>query len=90
METKLHNSTIRVGGLGQSHASSLVGGTAFISYYGSRLVDSVGFLVVPLTSLASTILPAFDHHGFYFSTVVHKLHLMFVCGSLHLFPLVAS
>ena len=53
METKLHNSSISAGGLGKSHESSLVGGTAFISHYGSRLVDSVGFLVVPLTSLAS-------------------------------------
>ena len=42
----------------QSHAGSLVGGSVSVSPYGPRLVDSVGFLVVSLTPLAPTILPA--------------------------------
>ena len=72
METKLHNSSISAGGLGKSHESSLVGGTAFISYYGSRLVDSVGFLVVSLTSLASLA----SNPSSPSSTRVHKLRLI--------------
>lgn len=38
-------------------ACSLVGGSVSLSPYGPKLVDSVGVLVVFLTSLASLILP---------------------------------
>jgi hypothetical protein len=56
MKTKLHISYICVGGLNASHAFSLVGGSVSVSPCGPRSVDSVGFLVVSLTSLAPSIL----------------------------------
>lgn len=45
------------GGLGLSHTYSLVGGSVFVSPYGSRLVVPVGFPMVSLTSLVPSILP---------------------------------
>lgn len=44
-------------GLGQTHASSLVDGSVFVSFCEPRLVDSVSFLVVSLTPLVPRILP---------------------------------
>jgi len=41
----------------RAHACSLVGGSASVSTRWSRLVDSVGFFMVSLTSLAPSILP---------------------------------
>jgi hypothetical protein len=38
-----------------SHECSLVGGSASVSFYGARLVDSVDFLVVSLISLAPSV-----------------------------------
>ena len=43
--------------IGQSYTGSLVGGSASVSPYEPRLVDSVGLLVVSLTPLAPMILP---------------------------------
>lgn len=40
--------------LGQSQAGFRVGSSVSVSPYGPNLVDSVGFLVVPLTRLAPT------------------------------------
>lgn len=45
-------------GVGQAHAGSLVGCSVPMGPYGTRLVDSVGFLVVSLTALAPIILPS--------------------------------
>jgi hypothetical protein len=50
MKTKLHRAWVR------PMLCSLVGGSVSVSPYGSRLVDSVGFLVISLTYLTSTIL----------------------------------
>lgn len=47
-----------------------------VSPYGPRLADSMGFLVVSLTSLTPTILPLSATMGFL------KFHLMFGCLSL--------
>lgn len=47
MKTKLHSCNVYnmcVDGLGQSHAGSLVGGSASVSLNELRLVNSVGFL----------------------------------------------
>jgi hypothetical protein len=52
MKTKLHICYICVGNLGPPHACSLVVDSVSVSPHGPRLVDSVGFLVVSLTSLA--------------------------------------
>ena len=52
MNTKMHICYICVGGLGLSHVCSLVGDSISVRPYGPRLVDSVGFLIVPLTPLA--------------------------------------
>ena len=57
MKAKLHDCYTHVEGLGQSHVCSLVGDSVSESTHGLRLVDSVGFLVVPLTLLALTVLP---------------------------------
>jgi hypothetical protein len=46
MRTKLHNCYICPECLGQTCACSLVGGSVSGSPYGSRLVNSVGFLLV--------------------------------------------
>ena len=50
MKTKLCISYICIGSLGLSHAHSLIGGAVSVSPYGPRLVDSVGFPVMSLTS----------------------------------------
>jgi hypothetical protein len=55
MKTKLQ--VCCAGGLGSYHAYSLIGGLISVSPDGPRLVYSVGFLVVLLTPLASSILP---------------------------------
>ena len=52
MTIKLHNCYIYAEGLGQSHAGSLIDSSVSVSSYEPRLLDSVGFLVMPLTSLA--------------------------------------
>lgn len=57
----------------------MIVGLVSVSPHVPRLVDSVGFLVVPLTP--TTLLSLFCR--------VPKLFLMFSCGSLHLFPSVA-
>ena len=54
-KTKLHNCYICAEGLGLFHACSLLGSSVSVSPYGSSLVDSVGFLVVILITLASSI-----------------------------------
>jgi hypothetical protein len=78
MKTHLHNCYIYAEGLGQTHAGSLVGGSVSVSPYRPRLVDSVGFVVVPLISwLLQTVLSL--------SSGFPKLYLMFGSGSLHLF-----
>lgn len=56
MRTKLYICYIRIGRLGLSYACSLVGGLVSVSLYVPRLVDSVGFLVVSLTSMALSVL----------------------------------
>lgn len=56
MKTKLNISYICSEGLGKSYACSLVGSSVSRSPYGSRSVDSVGFLVMSLSSLAPPIL----------------------------------
>jgi hypothetical protein len=55
MKTKLHICYICVGGLGLSHECFLVGGSIYVNPYVSRLVDSIGYPMVPLTSLAHSI-----------------------------------
>ena len=60
---------------------SLVGGSGSVSLCGSRLVDSVGFLMVSLIFLATCILPLPLPQDFF-----PKFFLMFGCGSLHLLP----
>ena len=55
--TKLHTCLISVGDIGPVHTYSSVGGSVSVRPYGTRLVNSVGFLVVSLTLLAPTILP---------------------------------
>jgi hypothetical protein len=50
-----------------------------MSPYGSRLVDSVGFLMVSLTSLDASILPPPPTQD-----------SIFGCGSQHLFPSAAG
>jgi hypothetical protein len=54
---RAHNCDICAEGLGQSNVGSMVGGSVSASLYEPRLVDSVGFLMVFLTSLSPTILP---------------------------------
>ena len=56
MKTKLHISHICVGGLGPSHACSMIGDLVSMSPHVPRLVDFIG-LVVFLTFLAPSILP---------------------------------
>ena len=57
MTTQLHSHYIFVEGLRLSHECSLVGTPVSMSPHGPRLVNSVSFLVVSLTSLAPSILP---------------------------------
>jgi hypothetical protein len=52
MMTKLHNCYICAEGLSLSHAVSLFGGSVFVGSCGPRLVYSVAFFCVFLTSLA--------------------------------------
>jgi hypothetical protein len=84
MRAKLYVCYIYVGGIGLSHACSLVGGSVSVSPYGPKLVVSVVFffvcVVFGLTCLALSILPSQS------STRFLKFCLMFGCGSLHLFP----
>lgn len=49
---------MHVVGLGQSQCRPLAGCSVSVRPYGLRLVDSVGFLVVPLTPLDPMILPS--------------------------------
>lgn len=84
MKTKLYNYNIYAGVLGLLHACFLVGGSVSVSPYVPRLVDSAGFLMVPLTLLAPSIFPFPSSSGFL------KLCLMFDCGSVHLFPSVTG
>jgi hypothetical protein len=58
MMTKLHKCYIHVEGLLLSYACSLLGGSVSVISYGPRLFDSVGFLVVALTSLGVSLLPS--------------------------------
>jgi hypothetical protein len=51
MKTKPHNYYICAEGLGLSHACTLVGRSVSVGNHGSRLVDSVGFLVSFLSPL---------------------------------------
>lgn len=74
--TMLHIHNIYAEGICQFHAGSLMDGFASGSPYELRLVGFVGFLVVPLTLLVSTILPLLSSTGF------PKIGLMFDCGSL--------
>jgi hypothetical protein len=53
----MHNCNICAEGLGQPHAYSLVGGSVSVDIYVTKIVDSVGFLVVSLTLLVPTVLP---------------------------------
>jgi uncharacterized membrane protein len=55
MRTKLYICYILVGGLDLSHAHSLVCGSVSVSHYVSRLIESVGLLVVSLIPLAHSI-----------------------------------
>jgi len=80
MKIKLHICHVCVGGLGLVHACSLVGGSVSVSPHRSRLVDSLGLLVVSLIPLGS-LNSSPDS-----STELPELCLMFSCGSLHLFP----
>lgn len=56
MRTQLLNGYICAEGLGLSHSCSLVGSSISLSLQEPSLVDSAGFLVVPLTSLTPSIL----------------------------------
>jgi hypothetical protein len=56
MKIKLHISYICVGSIGPSHACSLIGGSVSVSPHGPRLVGSVDFLEVSLTSWAPSVL----------------------------------
>ena len=56
IKTKLYICYKCVGDLDPEHACSLVGSSVSVSPHGYRLVDSVGLLVVSLTSLASSVL----------------------------------
>jgi hypothetical protein len=81
MKSKLHNVLqMCVRRVGSAHAPSLVGGSVSVNPHGSRLVDSVGLLVVLLTPLVPSIVPR--PHS---STRLPEFHLMFGCRSLHLF-----
>jgi hypothetical protein len=71
-------------GLGKSHAGFLVVSTVSRSPYEPKLVNFVGFLLISSIPLVFTILPPPPSTGF------PKLHLMFGCGSLYLFPSVAK
>ena len=55
MKTKLHSCYVCVWGLGPVHVCSLVGVSVSVRPYGSRLVDSVGLLVMSLTRPAHSI-----------------------------------
>lgn len=55
MKTKLHNYHIYAEGLVQSPAGSLVISSVSVILYEPKSVDSVGFLMMPLTLSASTI-----------------------------------
>ena len=79
MKTKLYIWYMGVGGL-PAQACSLVGGSVSVSPHGPRLVDSVGFLVAVLDPSSSPKL----------SLDSSKRHLLFGCGSLHLFPSAAG
>ena len=57
MKTQLHKCYISVEGLGLAHACCLGGSSISMNPYGVRLVDTVGFHMVSLTPLASSILP---------------------------------
>jgi hypothetical protein len=46
-------------GIGPFHTSSFVGSSVSMKPYGPRLVDPIGFLVVPLTHLAPSTLPSY-------------------------------
>jgi hypothetical protein len=59
-----------------------VGGSVSLSPYGPRMVDPVSVLD-PSGSYSSSSHPPFLQDS-------PKLHLMFGCGSLHLFPSVAG
>jgi hypothetical protein len=70
-------------GLGPAHACSLISGSVSESLQGSRLVDSVG--------LSVEFYPLLGHNPSSYSSIrVPKLHLLFGCGSLHLFPMAAG
>ena len=56
MKTQLHICYICAEGLGPSHARSLVGSSVSVVPYGTRLVDSLGFLVVSMTLLSPSVL----------------------------------
>ena len=53
----MHNCNKYIKGLGQTHAGSLVVGSASSMPYEPRFVDFVGFLIVSLSFLAPTIFP---------------------------------
>jgi hypothetical protein len=80
---RLHIYDIYQEGPGQSYAGSMVVFSDHVSHYEPRLVDSTGFLMDFLTPLPPLI-------SFPSSAGFLELHLMFVCGSLHLFPSVAG
>ena len=83
MKSKLHICFICAEGLGLSHACSLVGSLVSVSFHGFRVVDSVDYLVMSLTSLAPSILPPLFPR-------FPKVHLMFCCGYLHQFASVTG
>ena len=85
MKTKLHSCYIWAEGQGLPHACSLVGGLVSPRSYGSRLVDSVDFLVVPRPLLLLQSLP-----NPLSSAEFSKLHLMFGYGSMLLFSSAAG
>jgi hypothetical protein len=55
MKTKLNTCYKCVGGLDPAPECSLAGDSVSVSSHGPRVVDSVGFLVVPLTSLTCSL-----------------------------------
>lgn len=81
MKTKWHTPYICVGVLGLSHACSLVGVSVSVSPYG--LFDSIGFLMISLTS-------CFLQYLFFLFHKIPWLNLMLGYGSLHLFSLAAD
>ena len=61
MNIKSHTCYIWVEILDPFHACILIDGPVSVSPYGPSLVDSIGFLVVPMTALAPLILPIIFH-----------------------------